>query len=188
MNDQRSAFFVEHRPDGVAVLRIDVPGESVNSLRANFADELERELDGIEQRSDVKAVVIASGKPDGFIAGADIKMLRALRTVNDAVELTKRGRDLDVPSGQFYTHEGCRAGAWDVRRSVERTLVRSASVKNLPLIGGWNLELLAIFRDGAAREHEPFLLKDIHDLRIAERPLLILGADDLPNPFLDGDR
>jgi 3-hydroxyacyl-CoA dehydrogenase/enoyl-CoA hydratase/3-hydroxybutyryl-CoA epimerase len=92
MNDYRSAFFVEHRPDGVAVLRIDVPGESVNSLRANFADELDRELDGIEKRSEVKAVVIASGKPDGFIAGADIKMLRALRTVNDAVELTKRGR------------------------------------------------------------------------------------------------
>jgi 3-hydroxyacyl-CoA dehydrogenase/enoyl-CoA hydratase/3-hydroxybutyryl-CoA epimerase len=92
MNDYRTAFFVEQRADGVAVVRIDVPGESVNSLRGNFAEELDQALDAIEKQNEVRAVVIASGKPDGFIAGADIKMLRAIRTANEAAELTKRGR------------------------------------------------------------------------------------------------
>jgi 3-hydroxyacyl-CoA dehydrogenase/enoyl-CoA hydratase/3-hydroxybutyryl-CoA epimerase len=36
--------------------------------------------------------VLASGKPDNFIAGADIKMLRAMKTANDAAELAKTGR------------------------------------------------------------------------------------------------
>ena len=87
-----SAFTVERRNDGVAILRIDVPGEPVNTLRENFAQELEAAFDGIEKDSAVKAVVIASGKPDGFVAGADIKMLRAIKNANEAAELTKRGR------------------------------------------------------------------------------------------------
>ncbi|HEX6277540.1 MAG TPA: fatty acid oxidation complex subunit alpha FadJ [Polyangiaceae bacterium] len=95
MNDAApvsSAFSVERRNDGVAVVRIDVPGETMNTLRDDFAQELEAALEGIEKDSAVKAVVIASGKPDNFVAGADIKMLRAIRTANEAAELTKRGR------------------------------------------------------------------------------------------------
>ncbi|HVR19619.1 MAG TPA: fatty acid oxidation complex subunit alpha FadJ [Polyangiaceae bacterium] len=92
MTDSASAFSVERRIDGIAILRIDVPGESMNTLRANFADELETALDAIEKDDVVKAVVIASGKPDSFVAGADIKMLRAIRTANEAAQLTQRGR------------------------------------------------------------------------------------------------
>jgi 3-hydroxyacyl-CoA dehydrogenase / enoyl-CoA hydratase / 3-hydroxybutyryl-CoA epimerase len=86
-----SAFFVERRADGVAIVRIDVPGESMNTLRQGFAEELEAALAEIE-KSEVKAVVLASGKPEGFIAGADIKMLQKMRTANEAAELAKNGR------------------------------------------------------------------------------------------------
>jgi len=88
----KSAFSIERKNDGVAIVRIDVPGESMNTLRANFAGELEAVLAEIEAQSEIRAVVIASGKPDGFIAGADIKMLREMRTANDAAELAKTGR------------------------------------------------------------------------------------------------
>jgi 3-hydroxyacyl-CoA dehydrogenase/enoyl-CoA hydratase/3-hydroxybutyryl-CoA epimerase len=63
----------------------------MNTLRQGFAEELGAALGEIE-KSDVKAVVFASGKPDGFIAGADIKMLQKMRTANEAAELAKSGQ------------------------------------------------------------------------------------------------
>jgi 3-hydroxyacyl-CoA dehydrogenase / enoyl-CoA hydratase / 3-hydroxybutyryl-CoA epimerase len=79
------------RADGVAVVTIDVPGESVNTLKANFAEEFGEVFDEIERDRDVKAVVIASGKPDSFIVGADIKMLRAAGTREAATGLSRMG-------------------------------------------------------------------------------------------------
>ncbi len=86
------ALVLERRPDGVGVIVIDVPGESVNTLRGNFADELSLVLDDAESSADVKALVVASGKPDGFVAGADIKTLIAAKSAADASELSRRGQ------------------------------------------------------------------------------------------------
>jgi 3-hydroxyacyl-CoA dehydrogenase/enoyl-CoA hydratase/3-hydroxybutyryl-CoA epimerase len=87
-----TALTLERRPDGVGVIRIDVPGESVNTLRGDFAEELSALLDVVESSSDVRAVVLASGKRDGFVAGADIKLLMALKTAADVSELSRRGQ------------------------------------------------------------------------------------------------
>src|SRR5205807_2503472 len=46
----------------------------------------------IETDPDVKAVVIASGKPEGFIAGADVQMLRAVKTAAEATALSRGGQ------------------------------------------------------------------------------------------------
>jgi 3-hydroxyacyl-CoA dehydrogenase/enoyl-CoA hydratase/3-hydroxybutyryl-CoA epimerase len=83
---------VEHRPDGVAVLRFDLPGEPVNVLRSNFAEEFDHALGEVLGTSGVRAVVFTSGKPDTFIAGADIKMLEALRSAEDAAEVVRTGQ------------------------------------------------------------------------------------------------
>src|SRR5688572_25343035 len=61
-------------------------------------------------------------------------------------------------------------------------------VKNLPLVRGGDLQLLAVFGDGAPRELEPFALEDADDLRIAQRLPRILLLDDFADPLLDGDR
>ncbi len=87
-----SAIRLERRADGVAVIRIDVPGESVNTLRGPFAVELEAALDAIEGEAAISAVVVASGKPDGFVAGADIKELLAARSAREITELSRRGQ------------------------------------------------------------------------------------------------
>jgi 3-hydroxyacyl-CoA dehydrogenase/enoyl-CoA hydratase/3-hydroxybutyryl-CoA epimerase len=86
------ALSLERRADGVGIIRIDVPGESVNTLRGDFADELSAILDQVESTSDVRAVVIASGKPENFVAGADIKMLMAAKTAADVSELSRKGQ------------------------------------------------------------------------------------------------
>ena len=88
-NGPQRVLSVEKRPDGVAVIRMDVPGESMNTLQANFAEEFARMFDEIDRSSDVKAVVFTSGKPDSFIAGADVRMLKAVKTQGEAAELAR---------------------------------------------------------------------------------------------------
>ena len=89
-----SAFTLEKRDDGVAVLTMDVPGETMNTLKQAFGDEITAMLDEIEQDSSIKGVVLQSGKEGSFVAGADISMLAACTTAEDAEALSKGGQDV----------------------------------------------------------------------------------------------
>jgi 3-hydroxyacyl-CoA dehydrogenase/enoyl-CoA hydratase/3-hydroxybutyryl-CoA epimerase len=86
------ALRLERREDGVGVIRIDVPGESLNTLRGRFAEELAEIVAEIASAPEIRAVVIASGKPDNFVAGADVKQLLAVKTANEAAELSRSGQ------------------------------------------------------------------------------------------------
>jgi 3-hydroxyacyl-CoA dehydrogenase/enoyl-CoA hydratase/3-hydroxybutyryl-CoA epimerase len=83
---------LERRADGVGVIWVDVPGEPVNTIGPRFSDEIAALLSEIGAADEIKAVVVASGKKDGFIAGADIKMLQAAKTAADAQALSERGQ------------------------------------------------------------------------------------------------
>jgi len=85
------ALSVAVRPDGVAVVTYDVPGEPVNTLRTSFAAELERVFAQIAADPAVLAAIVVSGKPEGFIAGADIEMLEAVGTATEAAEMCRTG-------------------------------------------------------------------------------------------------
>lgn len=89
-----SAFTLEKREDGIAILTMDVPGESVNTLKADFGDEISAILDDIENDSSVKGVVLASGKKDSFVAGADVSMLAACQSSEDAQALSVAGQQI----------------------------------------------------------------------------------------------
>lgn len=77
------------RRDDVAVVTIDIPGASVNTLRPELTGALGRVLDDVERDPAVRAVVLVSGKRDSFIAGADIGMLADVASVADGVELSR---------------------------------------------------------------------------------------------------
>jgi 3-hydroxyacyl-CoA dehydrogenase / enoyl-CoA hydratase / 3-hydroxybutyryl-CoA epimerase len=81
-------------PDGVMVATLDVPGERVNTLGRGMMEEFRSLLAGLEARSDVRAVVLTSGKPDNFIAGADIKDFTAIRSALEAESLSLQGQAL----------------------------------------------------------------------------------------------
>ena len=49
----QKAFSVEVRKDGIAVVTIDVPGESMNVLQATFAEEANAVFDDIANNSKV---------------------------------------------------------------------------------------------------------------------------------------
>src|SRR5262245_24099942 len=85
------ALSIDVRPDGVAVITYDVPGEPVNTLKASFAAELERAFNELASNPAITAAVLVSGKPDGFIAGADIEMLRSIQTISQAEAASRMG-------------------------------------------------------------------------------------------------
>ena len=87
-------FTLEKREDGIAILTMDVPGESMNTLQANFGDEISGLLDDIEQDNSIKGVVVASGKKDSFVAGADVSMLAACTSSEDAEALSVGGQKI----------------------------------------------------------------------------------------------
>src|SRR3954452_12084032 len=71
---------VRTRPDGVAVLTYDVPGAPLNVLGPAALGELERALDEIGRDPSIRAAILVSGKPESWIAGADLEMLESITT------------------------------------------------------------------------------------------------------------
>ena len=85
-----TALTRELGPDGVLVVTLDVPGEKLNTLAKALLAEFEELLGAIESGPETRAVVLRSGKPDNFIAGADLK---ELRTAKSALEVETLSRD-----------------------------------------------------------------------------------------------
>ena len=86
-----TAFTVERR-GGVAIVTFDTPNEPVNKISKAVGWEFEELLQRLDTDEVVKAIVIRSGKPDTFIAGADIDEFVQLRSVEEAVRLSRDGQ------------------------------------------------------------------------------------------------
>jgi 3-hydroxyacyl-CoA dehydrogenase/enoyl-CoA hydratase/3-hydroxybutyryl-CoA epimerase len=78
--------------DGVATLLLDEPGESVNVVEPEAMRELEALLARFAKDAAVKAIVLASGKKDGFVAGAKIELMQGLVTAADGERLSRDGQ------------------------------------------------------------------------------------------------
>ena len=79
--------------DGLAWLEMDCAAAAANTLSADAMAEFAQVLDALDQRSP-KALVIASGKSAGFIAGADIEEFTRLDSPAAARALVERGWSL----------------------------------------------------------------------------------------------
>lgn len=80
--------------DRIAVVTLDLPGEPVNLLSRRMRDELGPLLDRLEGEDVADAVVLISGKPDSFIAGADVEELLAVTSAEEAERLSRDGQRL----------------------------------------------------------------------------------------------
>ena len=85
-------FRVNIADDGVATVFIDVHGQKVNTLSPEVGKEVDGLIERLETDSQVRAVVIASGKDSGFIAGADIQAIRGASTAFAATVLSRDGQ------------------------------------------------------------------------------------------------
>jgi 3-hydroxyacyl-CoA dehydrogenase/enoyl-CoA hydratase/3-hydroxybutyryl-CoA epimerase len=88
------ALAMRIRDDGVAVVTYDVPGEPVNTLKATFTKDFQAMLSEVERDARIQSVVFISGKPDSFIVGADIEMLKAASTAREAEALCRSGHEV----------------------------------------------------------------------------------------------
>jgi 3-hydroxyacyl-CoA dehydrogenase/enoyl-CoA hydratase/3-hydroxybutyryl-CoA epimerase len=78
--------------DGIATVLLDEPGEAVNTLSAEVGEEFDAILGSLERDGRVKAVVFASGKESGFLAGANIKMFGQFGSADAAEALARKAQ------------------------------------------------------------------------------------------------
>ena len=91
---KQSAFSLELLDNGVGVIRIDVLGESMNVLKAEFADQIEEVFAEVKANGKIKGLVITSGKDSSFVAGADVKVLDACESEADVRQIAQTGQNL----------------------------------------------------------------------------------------------
>jgi 3-hydroxyacyl-CoA dehydrogenase/enoyl-CoA hydratase/3-hydroxybutyryl-CoA epimerase len=85
------ALSVEVR-DGIAIVTIDLPHEPVNKFSAVVIAEFDTLMTQMEGNGAVKGAVLISGKPDVFIAGADIDAFTAFTSAADAEAASTSGQ------------------------------------------------------------------------------------------------
>jgi len=110
-------------PD-IALLTFDAPGKGANVLSQHVLEEFQAHLNDLEKRTDLAGLIICSGKPGAFIAGADIK------------EFAAAG---DITKDQII--EMCAAGRKLFMRLTEMPFVTVAAVDGAALGGGAELAL-----------------------------------------------
>ncbi|HEY1858948.1 MAG TPA: 3-hydroxyacyl-CoA dehydrogenase NAD-binding domain-containing protein [Gemmataceae bacterium] len=90
-----AALSLNVRPDGIAVLTFDQPGSRANTLGQAVQGEFEAALAQLRGRSDVKGLILRSGKAGMFIAGADLKELGGAKPDPEQTrKLVQRGLNL----------------------------------------------------------------------------------------------
>ena len=80
--------------DGVAMLTYDLPDAPINTLNSRVGPVFERCFAEVERNSEIRALVLLSGKPDTWIAGADIDELCGVMTAEQGQALSSGGQRL----------------------------------------------------------------------------------------------
>jgi len=112
--------FTTQIENGIAVLTFDLPGEPVNKLNSAVKAELESLLGRLRDDPAARAVVLISGKPDTFIAGADIEEFTAIANQTEAERLSFEGQETVSRLETFHKpivaaiHGACLGGGLEV--------------------------------------------------------------------------
>lgn len=77
-----------------AIIKFDQPDSKVNVLSTPIMGELKGIVLQLQDRRDLKGVLILSGKPDIFIAGADIKEIEGIVVASDGQTKAKQGQEI----------------------------------------------------------------------------------------------
>ncbi|GMR53144.1 hypothetical protein PMAYCL1PPCAC_23339, partial [Pristionchus mayeri] len=81
------------RKGEVAVVKLNIPGVKENTITEELATEFGSALEQVDRDESVKAVVLMSGKPNSFVAGADIGMLKKTKSVEEATRISGVGQE-----------------------------------------------------------------------------------------------
>ena len=118
----------------IATLTLDMPDKGANILSSHVLGELEQHLDRLSGESELKGLIILSGKPGTFIAGADLREFVASLDADRAeiVNLCRRGRLLfarlhELPFVTVAAIDGiCVGGGAELAIACDRRIVTDA--------------------------------------------------------------
>jgi len=102
--------------DGIAVVVLDLQGHPVNVISRAVKDEFIACFAALADDARVRAVAFLSGKPDNFIAGADIEEFVRLGSAAEAERLAAEGQEMLERIARFAKpvvvgiHGGCLGG------------------------------------------------------------------------------
>ena len=85
-------FKFESDRDGILWMTFDKEGASTNTFSSDVMEELDRVIDELA-RARPRGLVFRSGKPSGFIAGADVEEFTKVQSADEAVAIVRRGWD-----------------------------------------------------------------------------------------------
>lgn len=115
-----SAFNLTVDEEQIATLTFDLKGEKVNKLTLEVIQEVAWLLDELARRTDIRAMVLISGKEDNFIAGADINEFLKFESSAQAAEASRYGQsvlqkieDSKIPMVAAI-HGACLGGGMEV--------------------------------------------------------------------------
>jgi 3-hydroxyacyl-CoA dehydrogenase/enoyl-CoA hydratase/3-hydroxybutyryl-CoA epimerase len=118
--ERRAAMLQQELEDDVLIVTIDKQGEAVNTLSPTMVGEFESVFARVDEDPLIRAMVLISGKPDTFIAGADIEQFLEWRVAADAERVSRLGQEmlnrlerLRVPTVAAI-HGACLGGGLEV--------------------------------------------------------------------------
>ena len=138
MSQDTSAFRVEVM-EAVAVVTIDVQGETVNTLKAEFASQIRDVFAQIKSYKELQGVVFISGKKDSFIAGADISMLDGCNTSQEAEKLALSCHEVFAEMENFHLpivaaiHGSCLGGGLEFALACHSRIISNHDKTRLGL-------------------------------------------------------
>ncbi len=146
------AVHVEVNAENIALVKLDMPTSSANVLTVDLFAELDQTFADLQQRKELRGLVLYSAKPNIFVAGADLKRINATLGWSDKeiVRFCEDGRAVMARLSQmaFPTvaaiHGACVGGGLEITlwcdyriaANDRRTILGLPEVK-LGLVPGW---------------------------------------------------
>ncbi len=130
---------LETDADRILWLYFDKQNESVNTIDRNVMEEFSNIMDVLSNDTQHKGVIIASGKKNGFIAGADISQFTQFKDIEEATGVLTQGQaildkleKLKIPSVAMI--DGfCLGGGLELALACRYRVVEESSKTRLGL-------------------------------------------------------
>ncbi|WP_298917686.1 3-hydroxyacyl-CoA dehydrogenase NAD-binding domain-containing protein [uncultured Algimonas sp.] len=140
-----TTFSVDVDGDGIALLKIDVPDQGMNVIDEALMKDLPAFIDEFVSDDRYKGLVIASGRDNAFMAGADLRMLEQQSGVLDR-DAFEAGMTLNRAFRKLET-----GGHTDreIQREGKKAKPVAVALEGLALGGGLELALAGHYRVAA---------------------------------------